>query len=356
MAIEERTPIGKNHAGEERMKISRRAWMGLSVAGVMDAAVRSQKAQAASWETRVLPHPSGEVRPVVTDLAYDRRTDRLASAGDDHLIRLWNVSDRSLIRRLEGHRDWVRAVAFLDERTLASGGNDRTLRAWQVDATYASSTVPQGTILWRGDSPIVRVAVSSSGEYLAAASFSGEVHYWRWPGLTDHRRLLGATTDLRCLAFSPDGSFLAYAGRDGVLRWTDLRSGRVFEQPTRRARRRDLAFLGHRLVAVGDDGRACWCDVRDPSGTYGELKCERGRIFAMAALEEERIAVAGSDNRIRIWNLRSSEKEAELEGHEGTVSAMCWTGNVLVSAGYDTTIRVWQQGVPVARQPRGRPQ
>ncbi len=338
------------------MKISRRAWLCLSVAAAMDVAVRNREVRAAPWESRVLPHPSGEVHPVVTDLAYDRRTDRLASAGDDHLIRLWNLSQRSLVRRLEGHRDWVRAVAFLDERTLASGGNDRTLRAWQIDATPASSNSPEGNVLWRADSPIVSVAVSPSREYLAVACFAGEVHYWRWPGLTDHRRLVGGTTDLRCLAFSPDGSYLAYAGRDGVLRWTELRSGRVLEQPTRVARRRDLAFLGHRLVAVGDDGRACWCDVRDPNGTYGELKCERGRIFAMAALEEDRIAVAGSDNRIRIWNLRSSEKEAELEGHEGTVSAMCWTGNVLVSAGYDTTIRVWQQGVPVARQPRIRQQ
>ena len=332
------------------MQISRRTWLGLSAAAATDIAVRSRTSRAASWEACILPHPSGEVRPVVTGLAYDAQTDRLASAGDDHLIRLWNLSEGSLLRRLEGHRDWVRSVAFLDGRTLASGGNDRTLRVWQIDVTDAGATSQEGNVLWQADSPIVRLAVSPTGEYLAVACFASEVHYWRRPGLTDHRRLVGGTTDLRCLAFSPDGSYLAYAGRDGVLRWIELQTGRVFERPTRPARRRDLAFVGHRLVAVGDDGRACWCDVRDPNGTYGELRCERGRIFAIAAMDGGRIAVAGSDNRIRIWNLATSQKEAELEGHEGTVSAICWTGRALVSAGYDTTIRVWRNGASIARQ------
>ena len=333
------------------MEISRRTWLGLSVAAATSVVARSRRGRAASWEARVLPHPSGEVRPVVTGLAYDARTDRLASAGDDHLVRVWKLSEGSLLRRLEGHRDWVRSVAFPDERTLASGGNDRTLRSWRLDPSDVASDRPTGNILWRAETPILRVVVSPAGDYLAAACFGGDVHYWRWPGLSDHRSLVAGTTDLRCLAFSPDGSYLAFAGRDGVLRWTELPTGRVFERPTRRSRRRDLAFVGHRLVAVGDDGRACWCDVRDPEGTYREIECERGRIFAMAAIDDGRIAVAGSDNRIRIWNLETSQQEAELEGHEGTVSAMCWTGRALVSAGYDTTIRIWQNGAPIARQP-----
>ena len=332
------------------MEISRRTWLGLSVAATTSFAMRSRRGHAASWEARVLPHPSGEVRPVVTGLAYDARADRLASAGDDHLVRVWKLSEGSLLRRLEGHRDWVRSVAFPDNQTLASGGNDRTLRVWHFDTSHGGSSIPEGSIVWRTDSPIVRLAVSPTGSYLAAACFAGDVHYWRWPGLSDHHSLVGGTTDLRCLAFSPDGSCLAFAGRDGVLRWTEVQTGRVFERPTRPARRRDLAFVGHRLVAVGDDGRACWCDVRDPKGTYQEMECERGRIFAMAAMDDGRIAVAGSDNRIRIWNLETSQKEADLDGHEGTVSAMCWTGRALVSAGYDTTIRIWQSGAPLARQ------
>jgi WD40 repeat protein len=54
----------------------------------------------------------------------------LASGGNDHTIRLWDLARGAEARRLEGHGDGVLALAVLPGGRLASGGADRTIRLW----------------------------------------------------------------------------------------------------------------------------------------------------------------------------------------------------------------------------------
>src|SRR5262249_53688580 len=49
----------------------------------------------------------------------------LACGGGDKTIRLWDMTSGRLRRSLEGHRDWVCAIAFSpDGKTIASGSCD----------------------------------------------------------------------------------------------------------------------------------------------------------------------------------------------------------------------------------------
>jgi WD40 repeat protein len=58
----------------------------------------------------------------------------LAGVGEwDKTIKLWRVSDGSLVRTLTGHTDSVWSVSFSpDGRLLASGSRDNTIKLWQV--------------------------------------------------------------------------------------------------------------------------------------------------------------------------------------------------------------------------------
>jgi len=69
----------------------------------------------------------------VLSVAFSPDGQTLASGSDDTTVRLWQVSDGTLLRTLEGHTDTVLSVAFSpDGQTLASGSWDRTVRLWEL--------------------------------------------------------------------------------------------------------------------------------------------------------------------------------------------------------------------------------
>ncbi len=74
----------------------------------------------------------------------------LASAGEDRRVRVWDLAASALLRELRGHQSAVHALAWSpDSALLSSGAADGTLRHWDVKkgaaaATPAKSETPLG--------------------------------------------------------------------------------------------------------------------------------------------------------------------------------------------------------------------
>lgn len=279
---------------------------------------------------------SGMKPPVITAIAVDPRGEVVAAAGDDHLIRILGADSLTVIETLSGHRDLIQTIRFDPSgRRLASAGNDGQLIFWDRDARF-------GRIKRISAMPSLRgVVFSPDGSEIAAVGFDANVHIMRW-GESAWRKLRCHGTDLRAVAYRDDGHRLAVAGRSGELTLFDLSSGNHRRHLLHEGRIHDIAFHYHtnRVICVADDGHVSVFDTKDEQ-LVDRVRVSTGKLFAVAVLNSQLIAVAGSDNVIRIVNTDDGTLVRRIEGHQGSVSSLDAGGGVLFSGSYDTTLRRW---------------
>ncbi len=213
----------------------------------------------------------------ITSLAFLPDGNHVVSGGYDRSIRIWSSLDGRPVRTLEGHSNWVFAVAVSqDGKTIASAGSDRTIRLWD------SATGTPLSILTGHTSAVRSVAFGPDGSTVASAGADRAVILWDWRKSCEKIRFQGHSGTIRAVRFAPDGRTLASAGEDGEVRLWDLRTGRE-----------RVALTGHQDMVLSL--------AFSPGG--------------------ETLASGSLDASIKLWDVRTGRERTTLTGHgEGVAS------------------------------------
>lgn len=279
--------------------------------------------------------------PIVTGLDLDAAGTRLAFGGDDHKVRLWDIS-RQRRTELADNIDWVRDVSFSpDSRKLIAIGQDGEVKIWDLEQRNSIEIKLSETI--RG---AASVTFSPDGTSFVICGYENEILCYRAADGKLLKRLETPGTSNRTVVFSPDGTMLAVAGLSGVVRvWNAKDYSFKYDLDTGSRRVNALAFRadGQKIAIGGENPNLQVWDMR--TGNLDSILPERpGKTFSLVFCGNDFLASGESDNAIRIWDLNRAECTACLIGHTGTVASMAFDekeGN-LISGSFDTTIRSWK--------------
>ena len=164
--------------------------------------------------------PVGTMRGQV--VAWHPDGERLAVAGSDPRIQIWNVAANRKVATLEGHAQLVSELTFHPEGgLLASHAWDGALRLWDPSTGRPLLQLP----LAFADRP----RFSTDGRWLGAVAHGEQAELLEVTPNREYRTLVsGAGTGAYANRgdFSPDGRLLAMAMDEGTRIW-DLQRGRV---------------------------------------------------------------------------------------------------------------------------------
>ncbi len=194
------------------------------------------------------------------------------------------------------------------------------------------------------------VAYSPDGRWMASAGADGHVYLSAANTASGPSVLEGHVGLVRSVAFSPEGSTLASAGDDGVVRVWDVVSGTQRYTMSGDEDVRAVVFSpgGSMLATAGADGTVRLWNA-DGSNPRSMTDRHAGSAQAVAFSPDGRtVASGGVDGTVRLWNANTGESLRVMRGHQGAVQTVTFgPGGRLISAGADGTVRVWDPAAGV---------
>ncbi len=224
----------------------------------------------------------------------------LASGGDDKLIKVWDVNSREEVHSLLGHSCSTKALHFdADEEVLVSAGYSDKVLKWDLLSGDIIDAVPF--------SGVNTLAFNKDGSLLAARNFSREnnVVLLETSSCKERKTLSEYSSQVNSSAFSPVDSVLAVGHHDGAIKLWNTEAGGKMKPPVLfdPGIVHDLSFSpsGSILASCGSN----FVNLRSTgSWKVAQAMAFRGTVTSVAFGLDDSLLVTGSLNgEISLWRL-----------------------------------------------------
>ena len=288
-------------------------------------------------KTVIRAHPVAAYRAA---LSPDR--SRIASAGDDGLVRISSLADKRVVSTIRGHTAPAALdVSFSpDGKQVASVGLDGDVAIADVDGS------PRRVVLKLGGDPgpyARSVEYDAAGDRLLIAVSDGTIRLIRVAD--SHSSTLARHEGVQVARFDKDGRRVVSAGPDGHARIWSVAGDAMASLSHGNIELFDASFSpdGRRVATAGGDGA-----LRIWSTSTGRLVRKlaldlQPLYSAQFSIDGRRIVTGGGDGVVRVSDVRGGPVLAELKGHRDRAydGGFMADGASVYSAGKDGTVRTW---------------
>lgn len=292
----------------------------------------------------------------VRSVAYSPDGSRLASAGFDGTVKVWDPATGRLLLTFREHiipdrqLNAVYSVAFSPDRQhAASAGEDGTVKVWNAATGAVVHTLGKHDGVYR------QIAFSPDGERLAAAGHALKIWNVRTGILLSP--LVNATSEpLAHVAFNADGKYLASARRSEVRSWQATTGKPMAAHDLVNGLIRGLAFSGKDAVlGVSTNGGLGKVYVYDESLTNLRVEYDtrtramdtlavnpNGNLLACAISSSSQMIIEVREMGPILQNRREKPVRV-IQGHGNQISQLAFSpdGQRLASASADGSVKIW---------------
>lgn len=316
-------------------------------------------------EWHVQGHASG-----VSALVFSPDGETLASRGIDGTIKLWNVANGSLRQTFAAQGAYIRALTFSPNgRLVAIGGNDYSVQLWDTKTGRLVDRLSGHT------SGVTALAFSADGRTLVSGSGYrgtnvpvdmfrplpgrctaplGMALVWTLDGPVSSAELAGGE-QIRCLAFSPDGSRLAGGSLECRVTLWDTATYKPVHSVDYMGYGSLVAVAffagGKRLLCLGE----CEGDVRDTTSLdkISDFKAHARTASAVLSPDDKLLATCGARKAVdrqntscefKLWDVNTRALLYSEERAECQVIRMAFSpdGQSLAVATSNGKVEVWK--------------
>lgn len=317
-----------------------------------DGKIKVWNASTGALEKQIEAHASE-----VTSLTISRDRKAIASASLDGSIKLWDASTITLKRTIAGENDNKNRAEFSpDGKNLIVGNSDvKILDSTTGDLVRAleKKTLSSAAVLFSPDGKtIINIGVA-----VGDGAPNTEVHLWNAQTGNFHRKLSGYTAGVLSVLFSPDSLNLIVGDSYKRLAIWSLQTGELVKTIPQPADLKSVALSpdGKYLATGGGDfGQPGFLSLWDQqSGNLirsfaGFLLPVRATAFSP---DGHILAASSEDGTVALWNVETGTSEKTLKDNNLPVHSLIFTrdGRSIITGSLDGKVRVWDTATGALR-------
>ncbi len=224
--------------------------------------------------------------------------------GGDSTVKIWNIwniSNWSLIKNYANHTQPVLGLEWINEDSIASGSNDKTIKIWSIKTGQTKITINTGNIIYS-------LKLLSNGFHLACGLQNGYIKIY---DINNNGSLIS--------------TLVGHLYNNGV---------------------NDLILLSNDLLASSSGDKTIRIWNLTTNSTKFILQGHTQKVNGLKLVSSDILASGSSDNLIKLWNITNGQLIRNLTGHTDQIlNSVDFLSNSqkLVSGvcGGDQTIKTW---------------